>query len=247
MDFELCMLADKEVLTPEQADEYINKGWIYEPKIDGSRTLWVNGVLLNRRGIDTSKQYPHIKIDNEKTITDGEIAYLKEGVFNFNEGRRKENWNKCVYVVWDILQFEGTKITDKPLKERKEYLKKLKGKNFILIDDLNSSCSKEGFMIKNPLSRYFLTRSNEWRKVKYTKKAVVDFTGYEDNDDGSITAYNEENYRVKVGKDIDKAKWYLDNEGKCSIEVNYLELTENKRFRQITFSKIMEGGKNEKM
>ena len=245
VDKDLCCLADKEVLTLEQSNNDKYKEWIRELKLDGSRCMFVNGVLINRRGIDVTKQYPHITIENKDTILDGEVCYItdehKGG--SFNDGRKKENWEKCIYVVFDVIKFEGELIKNKPLSERKKYLEKVRGNIKIITEFAFPTAENideyEGVMIKNPNSEYVFGRTSEWIKVKPTKKIIIDFTGYEQNTDGSITAYNELGDRVKVGRDIEKAKQQLDSEDKCSIEVNYLEQNPiTKRYRQITFSEV---------
>lgn len=237
MEQDICMLSD-ELKSEEDIAEIKYCSYYKEPKIDGIRALWVDGRLVNRRGMDITTTYSHIKIDNKDTIVDGEIAFKVDGVFNFNEGRKKENWNKCEFVIFDVLKFEGEKIINKPLIERKNRLKLIKGNNICSIDSLYLSCSNEGYMLKNPNAVYSFGRSKEWIKVKYIQKMTADFTNYEQNTDGSLTCSNELGYRVKVGRDMDIIKKEIDTDGKISLEVNYLEKTENGLLRQVTYSKI---------
>jgi len=241
MGKDLCMLADKDVLPIEDIEKY--KDWIVELKIDGERVVSVNGRLINRRGIDVTEQFKHIKIGT-KGIFDGEVAFLtdKKKGGDFNTGRRKENWGKCVYIVFDVLVFETEKLLNKPLKDRREYLKNIKGDNLKLIADFEipkDLTDYEGLMIKNPESRYIFGRSRDWLKVKPTKVMVIDFTDYQGNTDGSITAFNELGLRVKVGKDVDIIKKEIDKEGKIALKVNYLERTEKGLLRQITYNSYM--------
>ena len=42
----------------------------------------------------------------------------------YNKGRRKENWIKSIYVIFDVIKFEGELITNKSLIERKKYLER---------------------------------------------------------------------------------------------------------------------------
>ena len=229
MEKEIVMLARKEPITEKEAEQY--KNWIKEPKIDGDRFLWVNEMLINRRQINRTDDFKHIKIENKDTIVDGEIAFLDNGIFNFNVGRRKENWDKCRFYVFDVIKFEGKNLTDKPLKERKEHLKLIKGKNIVLIDDVDEKYSKEGFMLKNPNSKYVFDRSDDIIKVKFWKYETIKVNAYEQNPNSTITATNGKD-RVLCSKNPMKVKEDIDNKGFAEIPIKYLEETINgfKRF-----------------
>ena len=116
---EKCMLCReskfKDTLIDDLRAEF--KDISIELKLDGDRVLFVQNRLLNRRGLDITHKYPQIKIDNENTITDGEVCFFDTDNLKtlFNLGRQKINWANCVYVIFDVLQFEGLNLKDKPL------------------------------------------------------------------------------------------------------------------------------------
>ena len=134
-------------------------------------------------------------------------------------------------LIWTRVQ---RKLGYNASQEEKEYIEKQAG----LVQDLVDLKDYEGLMIKNPYSTYAFERSKEWKKVKPRKNMIIDFTGYEDNDGGSVTAFNELGHRVKIGKDVKKFKDEIALEGKCSVDVWYLEKTFAGKLRQITLKEV---------
>jgi bifunctional non-homologous end joining protein LigD len=119
-------------------------GWIFEPKMDGVRTLAFvrdGGVeLTSRRGNSATVQYPEV-VDALKTqrvmsaVIDGEIVATDEhGVPDFQQIQARINLSRpkeieriaaeipAYYYVFDLLYLDGYDLTQVPLAERKALL-----------------------------------------------------------------------------------------------------------------------------
>jgi len=236
-----CMLC--ETADIEQAEKL---NWIKELKLDGDRTLFIKGRLINRRGYDVTKRYEHIKISND-VVTDGEIVVFTDDLrTDFDMVRTKEHYNKAVYVIFDILKFNGKKLLNKPLIERREYLKKIKGKNIKTILDIKIPSweeivkrNLEGLIFKNPKSIYEFKRNKNWLKVKNEKieiQKVVDVRQTENNaivifveNKGfpqKIVVNGKEKYNIKIGD---------------FVKVKFLERLQSGKLRQAVFGGIENG------
>lgn len=169
-----------------------------ELKADGSRQFAVNGRLFSEREIDNTKKFSQIS-DALKGINasiDGEIILnWKSTVFDVN---KKENWRKCVYIVFDILELNGKDLRNKTLKERQKLLENLVGfinspfvqfiPKFPEIDvawEYITNNSMEGIVIKDNNSSYpnlelfKEKRVKSWIKVKHFKEGKEKIIGYE--------------------------------------------------------------------
>jgi len=134
----LAQLGDKKDLN--------KRGWIYEPKIDGTRGLAIKRGqsirILNRRGRWIEWRYPEIISDIKKFknnfILDGEICVLdKHGTPNFSLLQSREQTDNklrirllareypAIYYVFDILELDGKNLTSRPLKKRKAILERV--------------------------------------------------------------------------------------------------------------------------
>lgn len=116
--------------------------WIFEPKIDGTRSLAdvsKEGVrLYNRRQIDITSRYPEIAAalvpGGAGFILDGEIAVFVDGKPSFAALARRDHQSERMridylasalpasYVVFDILFAKGKSVMDLPLRQRKRLL-----------------------------------------------------------------------------------------------------------------------------
>lgn len=182
--------------------------WIYEVKWDGYRALAVlkDGTvdLLSRNKKSfNDKFYPiHKSLSSWKVnaIVDGEILVLNDkGISNFGnlQNWRSEADGELVYYVFDILWYEGKKLTDLPLYQRQQILKEV-----LPADDDQIRLSKvfeasgidffeaagrmglEGIIAKKSDSTYSPdTRSREWLKIKVSKRQEVVIAGYTKNED----------------------------------------------------------------
>jgi DNA ligase D-like protein (predicted ligase) len=116
--------------------------WIFEPKIDGTRSLAdvsKEGVrLYNRRQIDITSRYPEIASalvpGGAGFMLDGEIAVFVDGKPSFAALARRDHQSERMridylasalpasYVVFDILFAKGKSVMDLPLRQRKRLL-----------------------------------------------------------------------------------------------------------------------------
>ncbi|HNX40399.1 MAG TPA: non-homologous end-joining DNA ligase [Methanothrix sp.] len=135
-------------------------GWIFEPKIDGTRCLaWAGGgggresvLLYNRRQIDITHRYPEIAADLDaggpRCLLDGEIAVFSEGRPSFASLARRDHQSEALkieylsknlpasFVVFDILSLRGESLMGLPLSARKEILREVvsSGEQVVLVD-----------------------------------------------------------------------------------------------------------------
>jgi DNA ligase D-like protein (predicted ligase) len=122
-------------------------GWIFEPKIDGTRCLAEvggagEGVLLyNRRQIDITYRYPEIASAlaacAPPCLLDGEITVFAEGRPSFSRLARRDHQSDALkieylsrslpasLVVFDILRLQGESLSSLPLSGRKGILSRL--------------------------------------------------------------------------------------------------------------------------
>jgi len=120
------------------------KGFIYEIKLDGQRTLAeVNpkSLLLYTRSFQVvTKKYPELEIlkkcVRKSAILDGEIVALKDGIPSFELLQQRMNLRggpgvdlaaekvPVMYYAFDILQLDGKSLLKLPLLERKKILQK---------------------------------------------------------------------------------------------------------------------------
>jgi|Deesub1362A_J573_1020465.scaffolds.fasta_scaffold00899_17 bifunctional non-homologous end joining protein LigD len=181
--------------------------YIFEPKWDGTRCLAFVDIdekrvrLQNRRLADITKRYPELEFFEfleENAIIDGEIVVLEGGKPSFKLLQRREQVDSklkidilsrtapAVYFAFDILYTDTMGwITDEPLSERKEILRKIsretshimfsefikeKGEQFYR---LSVDAGLEGIIAKKIDSKYQSgKRSSEWIKIK--KRNTVD-------------------------------------------------------------------------
>lgn len=134
------------MLAKVSENPFDSEDWLFEIKWDGYRAIAeVNGSetkLYSRNGLSFAKEYDVIYdalLDLKiKAVLDGEIVALnEEGLPDFQGLQFYATEQKAlVYQVFDILYLNGKKLTDKPLSERKEILRKLLPENdFIKYSD----------------------------------------------------------------------------------------------------------------
>ncbi len=126
------------------AHPFSDKEWLFEPKLDGYRTLaLLNGGkvrLQSRNGIDVTEHYPalaeSLKIQPASQLAlDGEIIALDSRgklCFQCLQGYMKtmnriqtgesEPPSAIIYYVFDILYLDGYDLMGMPLKQRKDLL-----------------------------------------------------------------------------------------------------------------------------
>ena len=194
------MLADV-MFSAEEIAQYYNKPLICESKYDGIRVQLhkFSGKvrMFSRKLEDVTYSFPEIETAAaslpSEFILDGEVLAFREGrPIHFQELQKRLrrkivtdhmiNEVPIVYIPYDILYLDGRPLIDRPLKERKELLSRLKF-NEPLVDlgfrvvstaqeiasafKQSREAGHEGLMIKEPESQYHPgKRGRHWTKLK---------------------------------------------------------------------------------
>jgi ATP-dependent DNA ligase len=250
-DFQLC-----NSITEEEA-LLLDDKWTSQIKMDGIRIIAVvmdnQAVLVNRRGHLCNFSFEEVVEDVSKLpngIYDGEVTSYDD-VFNKiqrragTRDRRKQIELKkeipAKYLVFDILNLNKEYITNKPLKERIEIIKKVFEEynrqftdrkpcvemlEYKPIKELLEQAHKEdreGIIVKDLNATYQHKRSDAWRKCKFLLEKDLKMTKYTVNPKG-IRVENNDGVAVQIaGKNGEEAKKILDNCGEVTISIRYLE------------------------
>ena len=168
--------------------------YIAEIKYDGSRYISDNGIFTSRIGKDKTDNIPHISnfLKTINAVLDGEVYYpnadsnLTTTVMGSLPKRAIELQEKqglIRYVVFDILEYNGISLINKPLTTRQSYLAKLYNEQLYKNEyiDLSIPCvdnrkllqeakdnNYEGIMLKNKDALYVPSKRPEhnWYKIK---------------------------------------------------------------------------------
>ncbi len=176
--------------------------WIFEIKWDGYRAIAeVNGdnnKLYSRNGLTFDKAYPKVfdalrKI-KKKAVIDGEIVVFDEkGKPNFQKLQNYQSNDKFTiqYYVFDILYLDGKNITNLPVTERKEILKKVLPKSEVILycDHVDTEgkalfqemrkMNLEGMIAKRKNSKYYIgKRTSDWLKIKNVQSQEAIIVGF---------------------------------------------------------------------
>jgi DNA ligase-4 len=212
--FSPCRPMLGEKAKPNKIEELMNgQSFFIETKFDGERfQMHKSGdkyVFFSRNGHDYTETFGSDKYsggsltpfihasfaqDVENLILDGEMCgynirekillSLSEEYDVKSSNRRLEDLQTC-FCVFDILLYNNTVLTNKPLKDRVEYIKKsfeeIEGRivysqretasrNQDVVDALNKAIDKrlEGIVVKDPNSVYkpSVRNGSGWFKVK---------------------------------------------------------------------------------
>ena len=183
----------------EVARPFHREGWVYEEKVDGWRIVAIKTAcsvrLVSRNGRDHTRRFPELMkaLGNLKTKSftlDGEVAVFDKALisrFEWLRGRPvDEPATLPVYIVFDVLEFDGHDLREKLLRERRRVLDRLASSHGMIFPArrLSNNGLKawqealkrnyEGIVAKDPESRYIPGRSLSWLKVKqkdYRKEA----------------------------------------------------------------------------
>ncbi|HEY4936451.1 MAG TPA: non-homologous end-joining DNA ligase, partial [Puia sp.] len=194
------------VLTNKPFDE---EGWLYEVKWDGYRAL----AFMKKTKVDlksrndksfNDKFYPVTKALKDlrmNAVLDGEIVVVdKNGISSFGalQNWRSEADGELYYYVFDILWLNNKDLTQIPLLQRRKVLEKLIPEKSIIklsksfdhsgIEFFESAkkIGLEGVMAKKANSLYKPgERSDEWLKIKVTKRQEMVIGGFTKNDKSS--------------------------------------------------------------
>lgn len=181
-------------------------GWIYEIKWDGYRAVAIveNGKaeLISRNNLPFDQFGPINDLLESwqiNAVLDGEIVALNEqGNANFGA---LQNWRnsknaKLAYFVFDILWYDGKKLTELPLYQRREILKSVLPADNELIRvsqafevngieffEAAKKMKLEGIIAKRTNSTYTSdARSREWLKIKAKRRQEVVIAGFTKNE-----------------------------------------------------------------
>lgn len=179
------------MLAGETKPPFSGKDWIFEIKWDGYRAIaecrGKQSRLYSRNAISFSEDYPSIykAVQDIRTpmVLDGEIVVLDEhGKPDFQKLQHYEDSSSLpiVYYVFDILNYKGKDVGNKPLTERKALLQKVlpqsdsirycdhieeDGENFFA--EMQKQ-NMEGMIAKKKNSLYLPgERNKSWVKVKH--------------------------------------------------------------------------------
>jgi DNA ligase D-like protein (predicted ligase)/DNA ligase D-like protein (predicted polymerase)/DNA ligase D-like protein (predicted 3'-phosphoesterase) len=207
------------------------EGWGHELKLDGYRLqLRVdNGkaTLKTRTGLDWTTRFPEIAATANglpDCLLDGEVCALNNnGMPSFSalqDALSREDTEKLVFFVFDMLFFEHGDLRAMPLIDRKEALKELlhsQPKQFgdrvrylehVVTEGeavLSSACqmNMEGIVSKRLDAKYSSDRSGSWQKAKCRAGHEVVIGGWSaDKRELSsliVGVYKDENF-VPVGR-----------------------------------------------
>jgi bifunctional non-homologous end joining protein LigD len=174
--------------------------WIFEVKWDGYRVIAEvekgKVRLYSRNNNDFTEQYREISTALAKvgrnTVLDGEVVAVDgHGVAKFQLLQQHgETPASLLYYVFDILYLDGVDLRDRPLVERKEILKSVIPKNSVVrysdhIEETGISFFEaaakndlEGIMAKRKESLYVSRRTDDWLKVKTSRRQEAVIAGF---------------------------------------------------------------------
>ncbi|MEX0774127.1 MAG: non-homologous end-joining DNA ligase [Phycisphaeraceae bacterium] len=198
---------------------FSDDAWVYERKLDGVRALaFRHGDqirLMSRNRKLMNATYPELveaiaKQEAGDFIADGEIVAFDGGVTSFaklqqrlgiTDARRARAVGVAVHLyLFDLLYLDGHDVTQLPLRQRKELLRRA-----LMFDDplrfsehrtadgkvyLEEACRQgwEGLIAKMADSPYEHRRSRRWLKFKCVNEEELVIGGYTDPQ-GSRTGF----------------------------------------------------------
>lgn len=206
----------------QKVDEpFDSDDWVSELKLDGFRLLYSTmntSSLYTRHENEVTERFPEL-ITNQipkGTILDGEMIITDEngkpdfealmGRFQVNNSKRipmiSKN-NPVTFCAFDIVFFEGKRVSYLPLTERKALLSgvlqedSLRITKTLSIDgnghtlyDLVKQQDLEGIVLKRKDSKYEIgKRSKNWLKVINYKYMTVTITGFSKSEFGWLLGY----------------------------------------------------------
>jgi bifunctional non-homologous end joining protein LigD len=229
----------KPMLAKVAPKPFSDKDWVFEVKWDGFRAIaYVNDELSLKSRNQKELKYNFPELEEltkltRKVVLDGEIVVMKEGKTDFQtllergktasptEIELQNLRSPAVYVVFDILEKDGTPLINLPLTERKKILRSSvqEGKHVLLSDVVEENGEAyyatalekglEGVMAKKKTSPYEPgVRSGNWLKIKKLRSCDCVIFGYTKGTGARaktfgallLGLYNSEGEPVYVGK-----------------------------------------------
>jgi bifunctional non-homologous end joining protein LigD len=199
----------KPMLARVAPQPFSSDAWLFEIKWDGFRAIaYVNETFSLRSRNDKELKHVFPELEELKqlasnVVLDGEIVVVKDGKTDFQallersqatspiEIELQQKRSPVVYVVFDILEKDGSTLIDLPLTERKRILKdSVKEGKHVLLSDFVETKGKayykialekglEGVMAKKKDSPYEPgARSSNWLKIKKLRSCDCVVLGY---------------------------------------------------------------------
>lgn len=194
----------KPMLIGAEGEAFDSPDYLYELKLDGERCIAyldpTDGTeLRNKRNMKMLTRVPELKDIHKQVrcrcILDGELAVIKDGRPDFYEIQRRSLMNNplkielsarqspACFIAFDILYYEDHTVSDLPLTQRKDLLRKSVHKetshfaisrvienNGIAFYQLTQAQNLEGIVAKRKDSRYYFDkRTKDWIKCKNLK------------------------------------------------------------------------------
>lgn len=187
------------MLIAQLQDPFNDDGWIYELKLDGCRCIGYfdrsGACLRNKRNMELLPKFPELKelhrSVTERTVLDGELVVLRNGVPDFFELQRRTLLTDrfkiemaavrqpASFVAYDCLYKGSHSIMEQPLLVRKEALQSSVCENnhiaisrYIPKDGIGlfraaDQKELEGVVAKKAASLYYPgRRTKDWIKFK---------------------------------------------------------------------------------
>jgi bifunctional non-homologous end joining protein LigD len=233
-------------------ERFSDENWVFERKLDGVRTLSIRDgrtpQLWSRNGKRVDDSYPELvealaELGGASFVADGEIvafdgaqtsfARLQSRIHLTGPKRIAATGVTVFYYLFDLLEWDGTHLTGRPLRDRKRVLRdafdfrdplrysahrNTDGKDFY-----RQACERgwEGLIAKRADSRYRGGRSTDWLKFKCARDqefVVGGFTDPQGSRQGFgalLVGYQERGklrYAGKVGTGYDNEtlRWLRD-------------------------------------
>lgn len=191
----------------------MGKGWIYELKYDGHRTLGFCAggtvALKTRNGHDCTETFSAAAealkevLDGRAAVVDGEMVVAgKDGIPDFGALQayvRDQKRGGLNYVLFDLLALDGEDLRERPLSERKKKLKELlkNASADLSFSEHTEKLTKsqldavkdrgmEGIVCKRADSKYVAGKNGDWLKLKFRNTREFVIGGYAKSDTGEL-------------------------------------------------------------
>ena len=255
------------MLIAQMQEPFNDDNWIYELKLDGCRCIGYfdqSGTCLrNKRNMELLPRFPELKelhrSVSERTVLDGELVVLQNGVPDFFELQRRTLLtdrfkiemaaarHPASFVAYDCLYGGSRSIMDRPLLERKELLQtsvKESGRiaisRYIPTDGIGlfraaDEKELEGIVAKRSDSLYYPgRRTKDWIKFKRMVDEEFVVCGY--------IKKSAKTYSIILGKYHNGAYLY---KGHVTLGVTKAAVSQLKESGAMPFTSIPSGAGNE--
>ncbi len=272
----------------ENFDIQLRGTWISEPKYDGQRLIAecdeIQMKLWTRRHLQVAKKFPELtealqkNVEGSSWVLDGELT-VPGGLSQLINRNVEDQFRISIlakkipatYHIFDIMEYDGESLVDRPLMERKKILLEVVHSNertplvpFKLVD--NSTVKEhfkeytllghEGAILKNIQSRYEPgKRTGQWIKIKREDTVDVYIIGATKSENipfGALMMERNGEYFGKVGTGFsdqerrDILKLLKENEAPLHVPVpddvkEQILITTKPLFAEIKVNELIKG------